>query len=188
MAMGSGLRFDSARALFAACPEASADMRALPTDQPSIAFCRSLLASATPEEAVTFCAHLLPQEALIWWGHECLVNLSKFLDDADLEVLSALRAWVTEPYEYRHQTIIAEASATVQRTPATWIAIAASWRISSPEGSRQAAIYAVRAVNAGILAALARVALADRLSVLTGLVEMGIEVAETEALRTAETI
>ena len=42
---------------------------------------------------------------------------------------------------------------------------------------------AARAVSAGVLAGLARVAFEDRFSVLSGFVEMGIQLAETEALR-----
>ena len=52
-------------------------------------------------------------------------------------------------------------------------------------GSRLRPLPAAHAVNAGILAGLARVAVADRFSVLTAFVEMGIQLAETEALRRA---
>ncbi|RUZ31828.1 hypothetical protein EN948_36565, partial [Mesorhizobium sp. M7A.F.Ca.US.003.02.1.1] len=44
---------------------------------------------------------------------------------------------------------------------------------------------AAHAINAGILAGLARVALADRFTVLSAFVEMGIQMAEIEALSQA---
>jgi hypothetical protein len=45
---------------------------------------------------------------------------------------------------------------------------------------------AAHAVNAGILAGLARVALADRFAVLSAFVEMGIQMAEIEARQSAD--
>jgi hypothetical protein len=57
--MANELRFKTARDLFIACPAVANDMRALPTEQPSIEFCRTLLAGRVPEEAITFCAYLL---------------------------------------------------------------------------------------------------------------------------------
>ncbi|TIW09783.1 MAG: hypothetical protein E5V81_30335, partial [Mesorhizobium sp.] len=41
--------------------------------------CRALLAGRVPEEAVTFCAYLLPERAAVWWGHECLSHLAELL-------------------------------------------------------------------------------------------------------------
>jgi hypothetical protein len=50
-------------------------------------------------------------------------------------------------------------------------------------GRRSRPLPAAHAVSAGILAGLARVALANRFSVLTAFVEMGIQLAEIEAQR-----
>ncbi|TIU05953.1 MAG: hypothetical protein E5W40_20305, partial [Mesorhizobium sp.] len=59
-AMANELRFKTARDLFMAYPAVARDMVARPTEQPSIEFCRALLAGRVPEEAITFCAYLLP--------------------------------------------------------------------------------------------------------------------------------
>ena len=45
---------------------------------------------------------------------------------------------------------------------------------------------AAHAVSAGVLAGLARVALADRFAVLSAFVEMGIQMAEIEARQSAD--
>ena len=177
--MVNGLRFKTAIDLFTAYPAASQDMIAAPNDQPSLEFCRALLASKVPEEAITFCAYLLPGRAAIWWGHECLSQLSELLEEQDHRLLALVHDWISEPLEYRHHVALYEATATDQQSPAVWIALAT--------GRGEAVAYprtplTARAVNAGILAGLARVAIADRLSVLTAFVEMGIQLAEIESL------
>ncbi|RUZ97025.1 hypothetical protein EN938_33755 [Mesorhizobium sp. M7A.F.Ca.US.001.02.1.1] len=188
--MANGLRFKTARDLFAACPAIARDMRSLPTDQRSIEFCRDLLAGRVPEEAVTFCAYLLPERAAVWWAHECLSHLADLLDETDHQLLPLVHNWVGEPDSRRHQAALSTAGATPPTTPVGWIALAAGWR---DNGSATAATMtpallpfpAAHAINAGILAGLARVALADRFAVLSAFVEMGIQMAEIEALSQA---
>ena len=170
-----------------ACPAIARDMRTLPTEQHSIGFCRDLLAGRVPEEAITFCAYLLPDRAAVWWAHECLSHLGELLDGTDHELLALVRDWVGDPDSPRYRAAVNTAPATLP-TPVGWIVLAAGWR---DNGSAMAATMvsalqpfpAAHAVNAGILAGLARVALADRFSVLSAFVEMGIQMAEIEALR-----
>jgi hypothetical protein len=163
-------------------------MRALPTEQPSIEFCRTLLAGQVPEEAITFCAYLLPERAAVWWAHECLSHLTELLDGRDQELLALVSDWVGEPDSPHHRAAVSRAMATPPTTPASWIALAAGWRgdgsaLDATAVSALQPFSAAHAVNAGILAGLARVALADRFSVLCAFVEMGIQMAEIEALR-----
>jgi Family of unknown function (DUF6931) len=184
--MADGLRFKTARDLFAANPAAARDMRASPTDQPSLEYCRLLLAGRTPEEAITFCAYLLPDRAAIWWGHECLGHLSELLEERDRKLLALVQDWVSEPDNPGRHAAVDEAAGPHQRTPAAWIALAVRWHVDGSaehrvNGSRPRP--AAHAVNAGILAGLARVAVVDRFSVLTAFVEMGMQLAEIEALR-----
>ena len=171
-----------------ACPAIARDMSTLPTEQDSIEFCRDLLAGRVPEEAITFCAYLLPERAAVWWAHECLSHLTDLFDESDHELLALVRDWVGEPDSPHLRAAVSTAGATPPTTPVGWIALAAGWR---DNGSARAATMAsglqpfpaAHAVNAGILAGLARVALADRFSVLSAFVEMGIQMAEIEALR-----
>lgn len=187
--MVNGLRFQTARDLFAANTAVAQDMTAVPTDQPSLEFCRRLMAGRIPEEAITFCAYLLPDRAAIWWGHECLDHLTELLEEQDLETLALIQEWVGEPGNASRRAAVAEAAMARQQTPAGWIALAVQRHVNDPadqaNGPRLRPLPAAHAVNAGILAGLARVAVADRFSVLTAFVEMGIHLAETEALRRA---
>ncbi|RUW89315.1 hypothetical protein EOA19_25580 [Mesorhizobium sp. M7A.F.Ca.US.010.02.1.1] len=191
--MASGLRFKTARDLFMACTGIAREMRTLPTEQPSIEFCRGLLVGRVPEEAITFCAYLLPDRAAVWWAHECLSHLSELLDGTDHELLAHVRDWVSEPDSPRHRAAVSQAEATPPTTPGAWIALAAGWRDNGSVAGGSAAgaeppsalqpFPAAHAVNAGVLAGLARVALADRFAVLSAFVEMGIQIAEIEAPR-----
>lgn len=182
--MAEGLRFKTARELYAAYPTASRDLKAVPTDQSPLEFCRSLLAGKTPEEAITFCAYLLPNRTAIWWGHECLTRITDLLEEQDRRLLALVHDWVGDPQERRYHEAMDEMASTRQMTPAVWIALATGWDDQGPgEGLEKQPLPVARAVNAGILAGLARVALADRSSVLTTFVEMGIQFAEAEALR-----
>jgi hypothetical protein len=178
--MTNALRFKTARDLFAANPAAARDMRAIPTDQPSLEFCRLLLAGRTPEEAITFCAYLLPDRAAIWWGHECLGHLTELLEEQDRVLLALVQDWVSEPHDPGRRAAVDDATTPHQRTPAIWIALAVRWH-SNGWAVGLPPLPAAHAVNAGILAGLARVAVVDRLSVLTAFVEMGIQLAEVEA-------
>lgn len=169
--MVDGLRFKTARQLFAACPAAAGDMLSVPDDRTAVEFCRALLAGRTPEEAISFCAYMLPTRAAVWWGHECLGNLGDLLDEQDHRLLALVQAWVGGA-----DGLFGEDEAIERRTPAGWIALAAR---SGPQEE------AARAVATGILMGLARVALDDRRSVLADFVEMGIAIAEAEALQQA---
>lgn len=167
-------------------------MRTHPTEQPPIEFCRDILAGRIPEEAITFCAYLLPDRAAVWWAHECLSHLSELLDGTDHELLAYVRDWVGEP-DSHHRAAVSQAEATAPTTPGAWIALAAGWHdngsiaggsvVGAEAPSALQPFPVAHAVNASVLAGLARVALADRFAVLSAFVEMGIQMAEIEALR-----
>ena len=179
--MANGLRFRTARDLFGACPAVARDMKTPPTDQPSVEFCRALLAGRVPEEAITFCAYLLPGRAAVWWAHECLSHLAELLGDRDLELLALVRDWVGEPGNPDHRAAVAQAVEVPPATPVSWVVLAADRRDGALAIEQAAGFPAARAVSAGILAGLARVSLADRFAVLSAFVEMGIQMAEMEA-------
>ena len=182
--MTNGLQYRIARDLFLACPAIARDMTAPPTDQSPIEYCRALLAGRVPEEAITFCAYLLPARAGVWWAHECLSHLAELLSDGDLQLLALIQDWVGEPGNPDHGAALAQIAEVPPTTPAGWIALAAGWRDNGPAAVMGSSGFpAAHAVSAGILAGLARVSLADRFAVLSAFAEMGIQMAEIEAQR-----
>jgi hypothetical protein len=181
--MQNRLRFRTARELFNAFPTASDDMKAIPTDQPSIAFCRALLDGDIPEEAVTFCAYLLPRRVAVWWGHQSLNRLKDVLEEQDRSMLALAEEWIREPEEDRRYAALDAAMGARAKTPGVWVALAAGWSGGSlaPRGMAPVSpppYLTARAVNTAILAALARIPIAQRKTTLRDLVEMGVGLAE----------
>ncbi|MEI9411982.1 DUF6931 family protein [Mesorhizobium salmacidum] len=178
--MANELGYRTARDLFLACPAIARDMKSLATGQPPLDFCRNLLAGRVPEEAVTFCAYLLPERAAVWWGHECLRNVAELLGNRELDLLALVHARVGEPDNPHHQSVLSKSLDLPPATPAAWIALAAVWRDPTLK-MESSGFPAAHAVNAAILAGLARAALADRFTLLSAFVEMGIQMVEMEA-------
>lgn len=181
--MVSGLRYETARDLFAARPCAAREMITVPTGQPSLAFCRFLLEGETPEEAITFCAYLLPERPAVWWAHECLGHLGELLDEDDRRLLVVIADWVAAPEDGSLRAALARAAASRPMAPAGRLAAAAATAGASINDTREAACAVASGVNAAILTAVARVALSDRFPLIEAFVEMGTQLAEIEAVR-----
>lgn len=185
--MHNGFRFASALELFRAYPSASQDIRAKPSGDPPLVFCEKLTASRTPEEAITFCGYYLPDRVCVWWGHECLRNLPSVLEDQDIHMLALVYSWINEPSTYRRHDMLERALKAEARTPGVWIALAGGWSVEGQARTqtRDPRFLTSRAVNTGILTALARVPLTERQDVLVDLVAMGAQLAKAEADRQA---
>lgn len=181
--MTNRLRFNTARELFDSFPTAAEDMTAAGTEQPSLEFLRGLLATPTPEDAVTFCSYLLPRRVAVWWGHQCLRNLPEGITDLDQPLLETAEQWVREPEEDRRYAALDAGMSASVKTPGAWIALAAGWSGGSMAPSGMAPVVpppylTARAVNAGILSAIARVPIKQRAMVLEACISMGIQMTE----------
>ncbi len=181
--MEPGLHYAKAQDLFDDVPDVAEDMQARPNGEASIEFFSGLLTTQTPEEAVTFGAYLLPRRRAVWWGHECVRSVIHLLNDQDLRMLALAEAWVREPEEEQRQQAMDEGLAARNKTPGVWIALAAAWTSGSinPDPNQTKVppprFLAPRAVNAGILGALARVDNAHRARTLKEFVRMGVDYA-----------
>jgi hypothetical protein len=181
--MTNRLRFNTARELFESFPTAAEDMTAAGTEQPSLDFLRGLLSTPTPEDAVTFCSYLLPRRVAVWWGHQCLRNLPEGITEQDTSLLATAEEWVREPEEDRRYAALDAGMSASVKTPGAWIALAAGWSGGSMAPSGMAPVVpppylTARAVNAGILSAIARVPIKQRAMVLEACVSMGIQMTE----------
>src|SRR5215472_14360491 len=93
------LRFAAARDVFEAFPSAHKDITTAPSDQPPIAYLRELAKGQTPDDALAFCAYLLPRREAVWWASQCVRALLGEPTAADEAALQAAEAWVREPAE-----------------------------------------------------------------------------------------
>lgn len=158
-----GLRFQLAAELFAAVPEMTADVHNTPSEgMHCLDFRRQLLSGETPEEAATFMAYALAPRHAVWWSHECLQATPDLLTDQDKEMLALIASWVGEPDEDHRYAALNAGSAAQPRGPGAWLAMATGWSGGSISAQGLSDIPAPgfamgRALNAGILSALARV-------------------------------
>jgi hypothetical protein len=177
--MTQGFRFNTARELFEAFPEAERDISAPPSDQDPVSFANALLASATPENAVTFCAYLLPRREAVWWGHQCLHRLPDTFEDGDAYYLDLAEGWVRDPDEGPRRAALEAGMRPRNKTPAVWIALAAGWTGGSMLPPNEPVVpppahLTAKAVNTAILSTLAKVDRRDRAGMLATFVRMAL--------------
>ena len=178
------LRFSTANELFEEFPAVREDMQAEPTEQDCLAFLRGLAASATPEEAITFAAYLLPPREAVWWAHQCLNYRARRADRA-----RPCRCWPSPrpgcASRTRRRATPRSRRPTRPRpkTPGVWVAFAAGWSGGTMGPLDVSPVppppfLTPRAVNAGVLGLLARVETEHRDETLRGFVEMAVKLTE----------
>lgn len=177
------VRFPTAADLFETQPEVGEDMVARPNGEEPVPFVRSLLKSETPEEAITFSAYLLATREAVWMGHECLVHMKSSLDGTDLDLLRYAESWVRSPDEETRNAALEAGMEQSPKSPGAWIALAAGWSGGSMLPTDQQPVappgsLVPRAVNAGVLSALARLDASVREKMLGDFVEIGLTIIE----------
>ncbi len=179
------LRFNLAQDLFDAFPEIREDLTVEPSDKPSLEFVSELTASTTPENAVTFCAYLLPRREAVWWGHQCLSQLPELLLPEDMEFLRLAENWVRQPDEGERKSALNAAMEVDDKSPAVWISLAAGWSGGSMVADDMAPVpppphLTAKAVNVALLGTLANVDKTSRREVLRSFVDIGTQLATGE--------
>lgn len=182
--MSSRIRFTSALQVFDAFEPAREDIAAAPADLAPIPFARALVQSPTPEDAISFCAYLLPRREAVWWACQCLRALTPDLPAGGEAALAAAEEWVREPEEERRRTALATGLAADAQQAATWTALGAGWSGGSlAAGGQDIAIpppahLTAKAVRAAVLIGLARTDVRSRRASLAACVEACIRFAE----------
>ena len=121
------VRFATAQALFETFPELSEKIRAEPSEQFPTEFLQTLVVAGQIEDAVTFCAYLLPRREAVWWACGCArTPLGDVAEDRAAGLLAA-EAWVKEPDEERRQAALEVGTKGHCDDPLTWVALAAGW-------------------------------------------------------------
>ncbi len=176
------LRFATVRDLYEAFPTAQEDIGLDPSDEGSLEFLRAQIEKEMWDEAVTYCAYLLPRREAVWWGCQSLRKISPQNTPKDLIALDVAEAWVRDPDEQHRRAALDIGNDGDKRSPPVWMALAAGWsggNVVKPElGNVPAAPHSTaRAVRAGLLIARCRVAPAQTPEMFKACMENGIELA-----------
>jgi hypothetical protein len=177
------LRYRTAQELFAALPEIGEDMEARPRRAEGVmAFALGLLDGPAPEEAVTVAAQMFTRRVSVWWGHECLRHVGDRLGPADTGMMEQAAAWVAQPDEAARAAMLDAAMSHEIRSPGIWLALGAGWGGASLTPPESPAVppprfLTGRAVNAAVLAALARVPQPRRQATLRNFLSMAQDLA-----------
>lgn len=179
----SRVRFATARALFETFPQTVTKLSVGPTDDAPVTFLRNLSASEKLEDAVTFCAYLLPRREAVWWACGCAKS---FLDDVAptrSASLDAAEAWVRVPNEEHRLAALEVGTAGDSDDPLTWLALGAGWAggtlSSHPKMPVPVPQYlTARAARIAVLLSAQRVKSTERASRIQARIAEGIKLAE----------
>lgn len=176
----SNLRFFTAREVFETFPGATGDMASVgpanDTETP-LDYVAQLLQSATPEDAVSFCAYLLGRREAVWWACACHRLLGEPAHRDDQKGLLIAEAWVREPEEHRRRAALAHGLGGNHSLAGTWLSLAAggaggTFVINDQPGPPVPAEMTAKAVRAAVLISLARLPIRERASRLPACVDV----------------
>jgi hypothetical protein len=179
----SRLRFATARSVFETFPELAAKFSVAPTDDSPIVFLKSLSARQSFEDAVAFCAHLLPRREAVWWA---CGTARDFLGDAVQSRsagLVAAETWVHEPSDSNRLRALQAGTRSDNSDPLAWLALAAGWSggmlSSIPKPPLPVPPYlTARAVRIAILLSARHLAAAERPARMRACIAEGLRLAE----------
>lgn len=180
----SRLRFATVRALFETFPEVAKLVGAAPTDQPPIEFLKGLGSQGKLEEAVAFCAYVLPRREAVWWACGCARALLGEIPPDQWGGLLAAEAWVQHPDDHHRTAALDIATKSDRNHPLTWLAFAAGWSsgslVATPEVKAPVPPYmTARTARIAILLSAAKLGKVEREARLRSCIAEGIKLAET---------
>ena len=177
------VRFATAEALFETFPELSQKISAKPSQQFPTKFLQTLVAAGQLEDAVMFCAFLLPRREAAWWACRCARASSGHFAEDSAAALLAAEAWVKEPDDERRQAALELGTRGHCDDALTWVAFAAGWAGgflgSGPHLSIPMPQYmTARATHAAILISASNVRRDQRPAYLQACIADGTRLAE----------
>jgi hypothetical protein len=123
----SRLRFVTARALFETFPQSVTRIAAQPTDESPLIFLKQLSAQHRIEDAITFCAYLLPRREAVWWACGCVRALLGEIPESRAAAVAAAEAWVYDPDDEHRRTALDIGTRGDGNDPLSWLALGAGW-------------------------------------------------------------
>ena len=180
----SQLRFATAQDLFDSFTLARSNIKASPTEDPPLTFLRDLIANEKVDDALFFCAYLLPRREAVWWASRSVRALKGAELDGKAQGLVLAEAWVREPDAERRRAAEEFGKSANVDDPMTWLAQAAAWS-GGAVSMGQASAFAPppeltpHAACVAILLCAGRLSPADRRARLIACIEDGAKLAET---------
>lgn len=174
------LRFTSAIQVFEAFPSAAGDIEQAPADLHPLTYLQQLQESPMPEDAIGFCAYMLPRREAVHWACHCIRQTSSTLDPENEDLLAAAERWVANPGEDNRRLALDAGLAAVNNGPAAWTALAAGWSGGSLVGEPHQPVpppphITAQLVRAAVLTTLAKVPPKKRREHLNGAVRAATE-------------
>jgi hypothetical protein len=154
----SRLRFTSAQQVFAAFETAREDIAAEPSEAEPLQFLRQLLAGERPEQAISFCAYLLPRREGVWWACQAIRDAGAA---DDMPLLERAEAWVKVPEEDNRRAALTAADAAAVKGACAWAAYGAGWSGGNMTDNpahpvRPPSYLTAKAIRVAVLMVLAR--------------------------------
>jgi hypothetical protein len=177
------VRFATAREVFEAFPSAREEIRSDPSEDPPLAYLKSLVETTTPEDAVAFCAYVLPRREAVWWACQCVRALIPSPGAEETACLSAAETWVRDPEEHHRRAALQTGLQGDRSAAATWAALAAGWSGGSMIESGQGPVVpappelTAKSARIAVLTALARISAKERAARLRLCVDSGARLA-----------
>jgi hypothetical protein len=179
----SRARFTTARSVFETFPELASKSAVAATDDPPIVFLKNLSAGGRFEDAVGFCAHLLPRREAVWWGCGSVRAVLGDVTPYGVAGLVAAEAWVHEPTDKNRQAALQIGTRGDSADPLTWLALGAGWSggMLSTVPNAQVPVppyLTARAVRIAIQLGAGRLKPAERAERMQTCIAEGIKLAE----------
>jgi hypothetical protein len=173
----------TARSVFETFPELARKSTVAPTDEPAIAFLRNLSANHKCEEAVAFCAHLLPRREAVWWGCGSVRSFLHEVPQSGAASLAAAETWVHNPTDANRLQALQIGTQSDNSDCLTWLALAAGWAGGMLSTATNPPLpvpqyLTARAVRVAVLLSVAPVAASDRQRRMSACIAEGIRLAE----------
>lgn len=179
----SRIRFTTARSVFETFPELARKSTVAPTDDPAIVFLKNLSANHKFEEAVAFCAHLLPRREAVWWGCGSVRSFLQDIPQSRTPPLVAAEIWVHNPTDANRLQALQIGTRSDDSDCLTWLALGAGWAggmlstVPNPPVPVPQYLTA-RAIRIAVLLALPHIAASDRPGRKSACIAEGLRLAE----------
>ncbi len=179
----SRIRFTTARSVFETFPELARKSTVAVTDDPAIVFLKNLSANQKFEEAVAFCAHLLPRREAVWWGCGSVRSFLHDIPQSRAAPLVAAETWVQDPTDVHRLRALQIGTRSDDSDCLTWLALGAGWAggmlstVPNPPVPVPQYLTA-RAIRVAVLLAVPHTAASERPGRKSACIAEGIRLAE----------